>query len=324
MTVKVSDLRPNPFRKMDKYPIDKVKVEELKTSIKETSFWDNVLARRLKSGHFEIAYGHHRLVALQELDDIKEVDIPVKKLDDSQMLRIMANENLDSWKTNPRVVYETILTTKEFLNAELQKYESWEEYPPENRRVLFEGKKGDYKKARKQGVGQPTILKFLGGNWKKWVIEQALSVLKDKTLDKGAVESFPTIEQAGVFRRAIKEFKVKKKDQKEMATEIIKDGKEASKRKIRAAVRKRMIDDPLKKAEKKTDEAPDISEVLENTIKRQLDVNSVLKEIFENKDNCDSKRLKYLIMLILGGLRRIQEYVEEGDRKWKLLPQKKN
>ncbi len=320
MIVKISDLRPNPFRKIDKYPIDKDKVKELKTSISETSFWDNVLARRSKSGHYEIAYGHHRLIALQELKT-KEVDIPIRKLDDSQMLKIMANENHDTWKTEPRVIFETILTVREFLDAELQKYENWSNVG-ENAHVSFASNR-QFQQCKRDGIGRRSILKFLGTNWSGWLIRETLLMLDDKKIDKEAVESFHTMKQAGAFRTAVRKYKVKKKDQRKLANELIKE-EESSRSKIDKAVRKRMIDDPLKKAGKKTDEAPDISEVLENTIKRQLDVNSVLKEIFENKDHCDSKRLKYLIMLILGGLRRIQEYVEEGDRRWKLLPQKKN
>lgn len=77
-----------------------------KASIEETSFWDNLLARPAGKG-YEIAYGHHRLVALQEAG-IKEVDIPVRKIDDGMMIRIMANENRDSYKANRAVTIETV------------------------------------------------------------------------------------------------------------------------------------------------------------------------------------------------------------------------
>ena len=64
---------------------------------------------RKMSGKVEIAYGHHRMVALQELG-IKEVDIPVKALDDATMIKIMANENMEDWETNTSVINETVLT----------------------------------------------------------------------------------------------------------------------------------------------------------------------------------------------------------------------
>ena len=45
MKVFVDSLLPNPYRNIEKYPIDREKVEALKISIGETSFWDNILAR---------------------------------------------------------------------------------------------------------------------------------------------------------------------------------------------------------------------------------------------------------------------------------------
>ena len=46
MKVEVSKLKPNPYRRIDEYQIDKEKVAELKMSISDTSFWDNLLARK--------------------------------------------------------------------------------------------------------------------------------------------------------------------------------------------------------------------------------------------------------------------------------------
>ena len=45
MLVNVGNLEANPYRKIDKYPIRREKVEQLKASIGETGFWDNILAR---------------------------------------------------------------------------------------------------------------------------------------------------------------------------------------------------------------------------------------------------------------------------------------
>jgi hypothetical protein len=160
MKIKVKDLKPNPFRNMEKYPIDPIKVRALINSIKETEFWDNLLAREI-DGEIQIAYGHHRLIALQELK-IEKIDIPVKALDDSTMLRIMANENMDQWNDSVAVISETVRATRDYLNAELAKYESWEElekYPNNSIKVLFTGTKGDFQKVKKYGVGQGTILK---------------------------------------------------------------------------------------------------------------------------------------------------------------------
>jgi ParB-like chromosome segregation protein Spo0J len=63
MQIAVKDLLPNPFRHLERYPINQEKVEMLARSIKDTSFWDNIVARKATNGSvgkFEIAYGHHR------------------------------------------------------------------------------------------------------------------------------------------------------------------------------------------------------------------------------------------------------------------------
>ena len=96
MKVKVKDLKANPYRNIKEYPINAVKVEALKASISESGFWDNVLARSIK-GQVQVAYGHHRLEALRQLDPDLIVDIPVKKLSNEMMLKIMANDNMDQW-----------------------------------------------------------------------------------------------------------------------------------------------------------------------------------------------------------------------------------
>lgn len=125
MKIQVKDVVANPFRKLEKYPIDPYKVQALKTSIQETSFWDNILTRK-RDGKYQIAYGHHRLLALQELG-IEEIDVPVKEISDADMIRIMANENMDDWQLSPAVINETVAVAKEYLDSELAKYETWEE-----------------------------------------------------------------------------------------------------------------------------------------------------------------------------------------------------
>jgi len=218
MKINLSQLEANPFRKISKYPIDREKVKQLKTSIEETTFWDNILARPhpTKKGILQMAYGHHRWIALKELK-VKTVDIPVRSLDDAAMIRIMASENLDTWRASPAVVNETVLTTKEFLDAELKKCETWDKFQKNHLIDLLDGsREEDYKRLRSKGVGQTTILKFLGGNWKQWMVQSALSTIsmhKEKTVDRKAVETFDKLEQANRFKAAVKEAKIPVKSQ---------------------------------------------------------------------------------------------------------------
>lgn len=220
MRIKVKDLRPNPFRKIKTYPIDRDKIRALKTSINETTFWDNIVARK-NNGKFEIAYGHHRLIALKELG-IKEVDIPVRQFDDAMMIKIMANENLDDWSLRPAVINETVLVAKEFLDAELTK--GWKDSGASTR-VLFDSKHAFEQAMHKpEGAGRDTILKFLGGNWKDWMVREALDTMalhKRGVIDRRTIETIPKMTQARVFKKSVQDYNIPKTEQKRLVKKIV-------------------------------------------------------------------------------------------------------
>lgn len=107
-TFTLNKIRPNPHRNMARYPIHRKKVEALKTSYRKTGFWGNIVAREV-GGFAEIAYGHHRLVALQEeMTPRAKVDLIVRKLDASDMLKMMADENMHEYRTSAEVEQETV------------------------------------------------------------------------------------------------------------------------------------------------------------------------------------------------------------------------
>src|SRR5262245_56106950 len=111
MKIKLKDLEPNPFRNIKEYPIKKDKVKSLVKSINDTTFWDNIVVREspTKKGKYEVAYGHHRLMALQHIygkNSRHEVDIPKRDLSDEMMLKIMANENAAMWTMDTAVLLE--------------------------------------------------------------------------------------------------------------------------------------------------------------------------------------------------------------------------
>jgi hypothetical protein len=203
MKVRVADLKPNPYRRIENYPIRREKVEALKNSIRQTSFWDNVVARK-NGGILEIAYGHHRLVALKELG-IKEVDIPVKDIDDATMLRIMANENMDDWEADTRVINETVAAVRDFI------LKNQEKVPSSGGRPAV-------------GKTEDAVLRFLGNNWKRTTVQDALAAIGDDDVDREAVEEFATPTHAQTFRRELKKDHYSglftKPEQKKVAREI--------------------------------------------------------------------------------------------------------
>lgn len=104
----VKDIRPNPFRHMERYPINREKVAALRESLRATDFWDNVVAR-VVNGKPELAYGHHRLVALkEEYGPSHKVNLILRDLDDERMLQIMARENMEEWGTSAFIEQETV------------------------------------------------------------------------------------------------------------------------------------------------------------------------------------------------------------------------
>ena len=112
MKIAIKDLKPDPFR--PNIPLNQAKVKQLEANIKSTDFWNNIVARPSKSGGYELAYGHHRLQALKNLN-IKEIDIPVKDLDDATISKIMVQENMEEWEQSPVWTMAVVKTAYDFL-----------------------------------------------------------------------------------------------------------------------------------------------------------------------------------------------------------------
>ena len=119
MKVKLKNVLPNPFRDIDAYPILQSKIENLKKSISSTGFWDNIVARQTPDGKkIEIAYGHHRVEALRAMyPDTKEFDFIIKDFDDAQMIRSMADENMQEWGHDSGIERETVKAIVEAYGA---------------------------------------------------------------------------------------------------------------------------------------------------------------------------------------------------------------
>jgi hypothetical protein len=224
LQIKVKDLRPNPFRNLDRYPIDREKIDNLKISINKTGFWDNVLVRPhpTEEGAYELAYGHHRYQALQEIK-IDVIDAPVKMLTDVQMIQIMADENYEYGAKNPKIVNETVASAKKYIEDEINGknavYDDLEQWCKD----LFDGEDGFKQSMRNFRVGQEyhpyrvgrsTIQRFLGSNWGEQSIKYALKVLEAEASVKQVQYNEDTGEETTkkvlvpISREAAEEFEV--------------------------------------------------------------------------------------------------------------------
>jgi len=313
MKVRVADLEPNPYRKMSQYPIDRAKVEALKTSIKEKTFWDNLLARK-QGNKYQLAYGHHRWQALKELG-IKEIDIPIRQIDDATMVQIMAEENLN-WDTSPAVMTQTILTAKEFLDAELAKYETWDN-AGENTSVksLFTSNRQFQEvKNSKSGVGRDILVKFLGGNWTKYKVRTALNIIKDKELDQEAVRTIPTMEQATKFREAVKKHKIPKPTQKKIAKKIVQEG--VGRRDIPDLVAEHSTQ-PIKKEKAEPKPKPWLDDFVKETCGLMNDLYNSLSKIKGNIRNIQSTQICETFMRDGKELTELMEKIFKNEAKKK-------
>lgn len=266
MKVKIKDLESNPFRDMKNYPVDFSKIETLIASIKQTGFWDNILGRK-SNDKVEIAYGHHRLIALKKIfneDDF--VNIPVKPLSDANMLRIMANENMDEWKTNPTVIDETVKAAKKFLEGH-----------PEELAKCVRGHTSE-------GAGAHAIKNFLG--WKEFKVRyslERLGMIDEGIIEPEAVKILPTERAARDFVKAVKKFKPTPAQQKKAAARISEMTKgERGEAAVRSAITEQIYHKP--KPEHKDLILIELREEIKTTEKLARDLGSKLLTLMRFKE----------------------------------------
>jgi len=184
--VRLSEIEPNPFRRLDLYPLDKAKIAALRSSIRRTEFWDNVVTRERK-GKFQLAYGHHRIQAAREqLGKNAAVRIILRELDDEAMLKMMAADNNDAYNLSPGFILETVDAAKGFITK---------------------GKPGANVSTGKSKT-HFRVAKFL--DWPAARVKDALAQLaaiEGKELSREAVEALPTQHAATTLHREVQKAK---------------------------------------------------------------------------------------------------------------------
>lgn len=306
MKIKIKDLQPNPFRDMKKYPIDQAKIQSLINSIGETGFWDNILARRHpdEADKFQISYGHHRLIAIQKkLGKEAIVDIPIRDLDDETMLRIMAEENNESYKTDVAIIDETIKVVFEYLKRLFplketvkrgQTFEYFDGLPiPKKYRTILSGQ----------------VAAWLGSNWPEKRIYEALDRLKQYKSGRQDERSTQELPQtaAAHFTSAVKKHKPTKEEQKK-AVEKIKERQDFSKENIEF----RVIDEKYKQAPiKKKKIEKTFEDFLGETIDKARVLRGNLKTILGYKDRINPEFYRAKLMELIKNLAFLDYYIQK-------------
>ncbi len=122
MKIQIKQLRPSPFRDLEKNPVPAEKVRMLVKSIKETGFWDNTPCRQhpTEKGAYQLPAGHARLKALWETYgkiSTHTVDIPMRQLSDDMMVKMMAYENAGVWGKTTASVLEAVAAAEKQISV---------------------------------------------------------------------------------------------------------------------------------------------------------------------------------------------------------------
>ncbi len=95
--VALKDLKPNLWRDLETNPLNPERVTAIAKSIEVNGWWGNIHVRPAPNGKgYEVAYGWHRVTAISKANGPNtEVEVMVQNLSDGEMLRFMADENLE-------------------------------------------------------------------------------------------------------------------------------------------------------------------------------------------------------------------------------------
>ena len=274
----IKNIVANPFRHIKRYPIKRDKVAALRESLQKTGFWDNIVAR-VRDGKAEIAYGHHRLVALkEEYSSQHKVNLIIRDLDDEHMIQIMARENMEEWGTNASIEHETIRAVVEAYGAGLVTLPAMSirtnkiliRYAPS----FTQGGDAEYTDTEHPYTAQ-TLAEFLGwlepagGAQKK--VEYALTALY--FIDEGLLKDSDFDGLSTKQAQAVVEQARQAKDRRESAARVHRQQAEAAKKQA-------------EKAERWREEAKEKQRLLEEEAKRASDAKArdrAIKEAAEYK-----------------------------------------
>ena len=296
MKVAVKDIRPNPFH--PNLPLNQSKIKQLEANIKSTGFWDNILLRSFNGG-YECAYGHHRLQAVKNVG-IKEIDVPVKDLDDATMLQVMAQENMEEMEGSPIWAMEVVKVTFNFLK--------------EQRNLLHSDGEQDFSLA---------IAKFL--SWSPHRVQDAYANLratgeikklseKDTKeiipIKKEIFEKLPSQAHATEFRKAVKRTGASPKAQRIAAPKFAKESAKPEEAERIISETQQLLGEK-KKEPLKPKSLPDINDFARQLIGDIDSVNTRLTKLNEHMVDLSSIYKRHLLRALTNFNKLIQEVLDE-------------
>jgi hypothetical protein len=331
---------PNPYRHLERYPIVEDKVANLVASINQTTFWDNLLARKApgKPGKYELAYGVHRREALKRAR-ITEIDIPVRALDDATMIRIMANENMEEWGHSAAIEQETIRAVVEgYANSKF-------ELPMATRRngpyydaasdLPFKQHEPDSRSSESpiRPYNVEALISFLG--WKRYKIEAAigsLGLISERLIDERSLASL-TSRQSQVVTEQVRRV-VRETSQPTLAREVGRRIAAGMRRSVsghdRAGNERNVQDVTIHNARARVDEMiaphvprqqpqrtlPDAARFIEALVRQMLDMPSdqlktKVDSVIAARGDIPAREVRHLISALKGVAKRFERMAEK-------------
>lgn len=197
--VKLGDIKPNRFRDLERWPVEREVIDGLKDSIKKEGFWSKSIQAVINEhNEVELRFGHHRLTAAIEMfgsDYETEIDLVEFRgeLSQQRAMRLENSVRRNMNKTNNELVYQCMHW---FDDKVFSDYPTWDDV---NQSAIFgtldleeffgkldENGKGNYAKCVESGIGRKNIAKFTGLNVKE--VEESLNSLTPTNRRKRGME----------------------------------------------------------------------------------------------------------------------------------------
>ena len=106
MKFALTDVVPNPFRDLQRFGYQEWRITKLMDRISSNGFDANVVGR-VRDGKLQLAFGHHRVEALNRLG-WTDAEFIVEELTDEQMLSKMVQDNDAEFPHYLEVVFEAV------------------------------------------------------------------------------------------------------------------------------------------------------------------------------------------------------------------------
>jgi hypothetical protein len=173
--VKLGEIKPNRFRDLERWPVEREVIDGLKAAFEKEGFWSKSVQGILnEKNEVELRFGHHRVIAATEYfgaDHEVEIDL-VEYRGDNSMFQAMKLENSVN-RNKIKVANELIDQSMHWLDdVVFEQYPTWEACEQAQKNLgldlqeyfgkIDENGKANYSQCVEYGVGEGTLEKHTG------------------------------------------------------------------------------------------------------------------------------------------------------------------